>query len=70
PLRWSVVPLPRDVSKLPASLGAPYAVCPVCRTRAALKGRPAKLACPNCKGVFVVAWEEGYLKKGGGATAD
>ncbi|HVH08677.1 MAG TPA: hypothetical protein VM736_02680, partial [Gemmatimonadales bacterium] len=46
PLRWSVVPLPRDVSKLPASLGAPYAVCPVCRTRAALKGRPAKLACP------------------------
>src|SRR5207237_95565 len=28
PLRWSVVPGPRDPTKLPPTLGAPYAVCP------------------------------------------
>jgi len=64
PLRWSVVPRPRDASKLPPQLGAPYAVCPVCRTRAPLEGRPGKMACPRCQGVFAVAWEERYLTQG------
>ncbi|PYO27758.1 MAG: hypothetical protein DMD73_08085 [Gemmatimonadetes bacterium] len=63
PLRWSVVPRPRDASKLPPQLGAPYAVCPVCRTRAPLEGRPGKMACPKCQGMFGVAWEERYLTK-------
>lgn len=64
PLRWSVVPRPRDASKLPPGLGVPYAVCPVCRTRAPLEGRPGKMTCPKCQGVFAVAWDERYLAKG------
>ncbi|HLB81886.1 MAG TPA: hypothetical protein VJJ54_02250 [Gemmatimonadales bacterium] len=64
PLRWSVVPRPRDPTKLPPALGAPYAVCPVCRTRAPLDGRPGKMPCPQCQGVFGVAWDERYLTKG------
>ncbi|HZI22282.1 MAG TPA: hypothetical protein VFD76_07180 [Gemmatimonadales bacterium] len=63
PLRWSVVSRPPDPSKLPADLGAPYAVCPVCRARAPLRGRPAKMACPRCQGMFAVAWDERYLTK-------
>ena len=64
PLRWSVVPRARDPDKLPPGLVAPYAVCPVCRTRAPLAGRPGKMACPKCQGMFVVAWDEHYLAKG------
>jgi hypothetical protein len=66
PLRWSVVPRPRDATKLPTELGDPYAVCPVCRTRAALDGRPGKMPCPKCQGMFAVAWEERYLTKSEG----
>ncbi|PYO59742.1 MAG: hypothetical protein DMD70_11205 [Gemmatimonadetes bacterium] len=61
PHRWSVVPRPRDAAKLPPELGAPYAVCPACRARSPLRGSPATLACPRCRGVFVVAWDERYL---------
>ena len=61
PTRWSVVPRPRDAAKLPPELGAPYAVCPGCRARAPLQGRPTKLSCPRCQGVFAVAWDERYL---------
>ena len=64
PLRWSVVPRPRDPTKLPPALGAPYAVCPVCRTRTSLDGRPGKMPCPKCQGMFAVAWDERYLTKG------
>src|SRR3989442_8702040 len=61
PTRWSVVPRPRDAAKLPPELGAPYAVCPACRARSPLRGSPATLACPRCRGVFVVAWDERSL---------
>src|SRR5438128_10175932 len=61
PHRRSVVPRPRDAAKLPPELGAPYAVCPACRARSPLRGSPATLACPRCRGVFVVAWDERYL---------
>lgn len=61
PHRWSVVPRPRDAAKLPPELGAPYAVCPACRARSPLNGSPATLACPRCRGVFMVAWDERYL---------
>src|SRR5437763_14385842 len=70
PRGWSVVPRPRDVSKRPPQLGAPYAVCPVCRTRAALEGRPGKMACPKCEGVFDVAWEERQRMKGEGEAGE
>src|SRR5437588_12093059 len=49
PLRCSVVPRPRDVSTLPAQLDSPYAVCPVCRTRAAPAGRAGQTASATCQ---------------------
>ena len=61
PTRWSVVPRQRDAAKLPPELGAPYAACSGCRARAPLQGRPTKLSCPRCQGVFAVAWDERYL---------
>lgn len=61
PRRWSVVSQPRDPGKQPPELGAPYAVCPVCRVRAPLRGRPLTLACPRCQGDFAIAWDERYL---------
>jgi hypothetical protein len=71
PHQWSVVPRPRDAAKLPAELGAPYAVCPGCRARSPLTGSPAKLTCHRCQGVFAVAWDERYLTEqvaAGGVT--
>lgn len=61
PLKWSVVPMPRDAVDLPLSWGSRYAVCPNCRARAQLRQRPARLRCPNCQGDFEVAWNEEYL---------
>jgi hypothetical protein len=62
PLRWTVVPKPAGSKSGDAELGPTYGVCPNCRTRAPLKPRATEMDCPRCKGSFVVAWEEGYLK--------
>lgn len=61
PSRWTVVPAPRDATGLPGGWSADYAVCPNCRHRAQLQGRPATLRCPGCNGLFEVAWDEPYL---------
>ncbi len=61
PTRWSVVPRPERASELPPSWGSHYAVCPSCRERAGLQGRPRRLTCRRCHGEFAVAWDEGYL---------
>ncbi|HEY6155826.1 MAG TPA: hypothetical protein VIV88_00150 [Gemmatimonadales bacterium] len=61
PRRWSVVPRPKRARELPPEWGAHYAVCPSCRERAALLGRPRRLECVRCHGEFDVAWDEGYL---------
>ena len=61
PTRWSVVPRPKRAGELPADWGPHYAVCPSCRERAALRGRPRRLACARCHGDFEVAWDEAYL---------
>jgi len=64
PFRWSVVPRPHDALNVPSDWGSSYAVCPVCRTRAPVAGRPVDLRCPRCHGVFGVAWGERYLAPG------
>lgn len=64
PRRWTVVPRPQNARALPPTWGAVYAVCPSCRQRAQLHGRPAKMACQRCSGVFEVAWDEAYLADG------
>jgi len=61
PRRWSVVPRPKRARELPEEWGPHYAVCPSCRERAALRGRPRRLECTRCHGEFDVAWDEGYL---------
>jgi hypothetical protein len=61
PRRWTVVPRPRNARVLPKEWGASYAVCPSCRERAALRGRPRQMECRRCRGRFEIAWEEAYL---------
>jgi len=60
PHSWSVVPRPSDAVNLPLSWGSKYAVCPSCGERAPLRGQPTEMACPRCKGVFAVAWDDPY----------
>src|SRR5437773_36194 len=48
PRRWSVVPRPNDAVRLPAGWGERYAVCPRCRGRPSLAGRPRRLPCRRC----------------------
>ena len=61
PNRWSVVPRPTRAGELPPDWGPLYGVCPSCRERAALRGRPRRLECMRCRGEFEVAWDEEYL---------
>lgn len=61
PTRWSVVPRPKRARELPAEWGPHYGVCPSCRERNALRGRPRRLECSRCRREFEVAWDEGYL---------
>jgi hypothetical protein len=53
PPRWTVierlVASPRE-----PQLGTRYAVCPSCRERVPLAGRPSRLRCRRCRGVFRV----------------
>ena len=60
PHRWTVVPSPKDAVRFPEDWGAVYAVCPSCRERAQLHGRPSSMHCPRCKREFDVAWDEAY----------
>ncbi|HEV8263499.1 MAG TPA: hypothetical protein VGQ06_01010 [Gemmatimonadales bacterium] len=61
PRRWTVVATPSTARALPPDLGSQYAVCPSCRDRAALHGRPQRLTCRRCNVEFAVDWDEKYL---------
>jgi hypothetical protein len=61
PLRWTVVPRPRQAVSLPESWGPVYGVCPNCGHRASLQNAPPILGCQQCEGLFPVAWDEKYL---------
>ena len=61
PERWSVVPRPQDAVIMPLHWGSRYAVCPACRHRRSLVAQAAEqLQCPQCGGVFPVAWDDPY----------
>ena len=62
PSRWTVVPAPRNATRFPAGWGERYLVCPACRARSPLEGKPANLRCTRCNGLFEIAWNEPYLK--------
>jgi len=62
PLHWSIVPLPDDAVNVPTEWGGRYVVCPACQARAPLSGHPMDQSCPQCSGVFRIAWDEHYLR--------
>jgi hypothetical protein len=57
-LRWSVVASPKNAPRFPTTWGARYAVCPNCRERAQLQGRPDGMRCQRCNGFFEIAWTD------------
>ena len=63
-LSWTVVPAPRNAPRFPRAWGAHYAVCPNCRDRARLEGRPPNMRCHRCNGLFDIAWNDHYLAAG------
>jgi len=58
PRTWSVVARPSDAVRLPQDWGDRYAVCPSCRGRQAIDGRPRAMACQRCGGDFKVTWPD------------
>ncbi len=58
PRTWSVVARPSDAVHLPRDWGDRYAVCPSCRGRQAIDGRPRTMACQRCGGEFRVTWND------------
>jgi len=58
PRKWTVVPLPRDAVRVPPSWGDRYAVCPSCRERQQIVGRPRRMTCHRCRGEFQLGWKE------------
>ena len=54
PPRWTVVERGATSRRLPGQRGDRYVVCPSCRERVPLSGRPSKLGCRRCGGVFEV----------------
>lgn len=53
PLRWAIVPRPRDALRIPPHWGTCYAVCPSCRQRVPAQGGAASMRCPRCSGLFL-----------------
>ncbi|HVH68125.1 MAG TPA: hypothetical protein VM716_09680 [Gemmatimonadales bacterium] len=51
PRRWTVIER-ATVSRREPRLGKRYAVCPSCRERVPLAGRPSRMKCRRCGGVF------------------
>jgi hypothetical protein len=60
PRKWTVVTRPRNVP-LSVQMGDFYAVCPSCRDRVPLRGKPGRLLCGRCSVEFAVDWDEHYL---------
>jgi len=58
PSMWSVVTRLPNTEHPPASWGATYGVCPRCSARAPLGHYARQLYCPQCKGLFAIAWED------------
>lgn len=61
PRQWTIVPRPRNVPRS-VQIGEYYAVCPSCRDRVSLRGKPSRLPCGRCGVEFAVNWQEEYLK--------
>ena len=62
PRKWTVVPRPKSVPRS-VQIGDRYAVCPSCRDRVALRGKPNRMLCTRCRVEFAVDWDEQYLTR-------
>src|SRR2546430_15780264 len=62
PRKWTVVPRPDNVPRK-VEMGDRYLVCPSCRDRVPLRGKPSKLLCGRCSVEFAIDWDERYLAK-------
>ena len=60
PRKWTVVRRPRSVPHA-LQMGRLYAVCPACRDRVSLHGKPSRMLCGRCAVEYAVDWDEQYL---------
>ncbi len=61
PTDWTVVAQASNAAVIPPRWAKGYAVCPACRHRQLPMGRPPRLRCDDCQGLFDVAWDRPYL---------
>jgi hypothetical protein len=61
PAMWSVVERNRGSISLQGRWGRRYAVCPSCRQRQSLTGRPRTLRREKCNDLFEVSWDKPFI---------
>ncbi len=64
PTRWTIVSEAGNSDQIPTRWSKGYAVCPSCRWRQLLLGRPFTMLCEGCFEEFEVDWDEVYLRAG------
>jgi hypothetical protein len=58
PTLWSVIPRLKRATQPPPSWGPNYGVCPDCSARAPLGRHAVDARCPQCRGLFAIAWTD------------
>ena len=64
PTRWTIVTRAGNSASIPNRWTQGYAVCPSCRWRQLVLGRPRTMLCEGCYEEFEVDWDTVYLKAG------
>jgi len=64
PALWTVVSHTRESVSFPPHRGKRFAVCPNCRLRQVPIGRPSRLRCHRCNGLFEVDWKDPIIVSG------
>ena len=62
--RWTIVSHAGNSALIPTRWSMGYAVCPSCRRRQLLLGRPLRMRCEGCYEEFEIDRDELYLKTG------
>ena len=64
PTRWTIVSHARNSPQIPTRWSKGYGVCPSCRWRQLILGRPGTMLCEGCYEEFEIDWDTVYLKAG------
>ena len=64
PTRWTIVSEAGNATRIPTRWSKGYGVCPSCRWRQLVLGRPRTMLCEGCYEEFEVDWDTLYLKAG------